>query len=153
MTAKKAQIEMIGLVIVVIILAIGLLLYVKLAVFRDQGEKENTIVENAYLTNLMGAVFNVKVCETDAKKVEEVLVMCFENQEFCSETDSCIYLKKQIKEIITSVGIKDFKKYSISVEKGDEKINVLEECKTGINTHTTLVTGEGKHYTTNFMVC
>lgn len=153
MRTKKAQIEMIGLVVVVIILAIGLLLYVKLAVFRDQGEKENTIIENAYLTNLMGSVFNVKVCETDLKRVEEVLVMCFENQGFCGETDSCNYLKDKIKGIIASVGVKNFKKYSVSIEKGNEKIDVLAECKTGINTHTTLVMDEGTHYTANFMVC
>ena len=68
---KKAQIEMIGLVIVVILITIGLLLYIKFGVFREESSaNEDPTLEYIYSTNLMGAIFNIKICEDEPKKVE-----------------------------------------------------------------------------------
>ena len=145
---------MIGLVIVVILISIGLLLYLKLGVFREETVKEDATVQSTYVTNLMRAVFNVKICQdSDPKKVDEVLLLCFENEVFCGETRSCDYVKNQIRDIIGSVGIKDYKNYSIWVSKGGSTVNISNECKTGILAHTTIVTPDREHYTAYFRVC
>ena len=152
MKLRKGQIEMIGLVIVVVLLAIGLLLYVKLVVFKEGAAKQDVSVENAYLTNLMGAVFNVKICSSDPIKVEEGIINCFNGMQICGE-EACRYLKDQIKEIIGDINLKKYKNYSIWVTKGSENRTIMTECKTGLLTYTTVVTPDKEHYTAYFRVC
>ena len=149
---KKGQIEMMGLVIVVILLSIGLLLYVKLVVFREDTQKQDIAVQNAYINNLMGAIFNIKVCEANPVKVEEGIVNCFNEGQICGE-EACRYIKKQIKAIVQDAGVKEYKKYSIWVTKGSNNRVILDECKTGILTHTTIVTPDKDHYTAYLRVC
>lgn len=149
---SKGQIEMIGLVIVVILLALGLLLYVKFGIFREDNSKQDSVVDNAYLTNLMGSIFNVKICETNPVKIEEGIVSCFNDEQICGE-EACGYLKGQIKDIIGVVGVKKYKNYSIWVTKDSNNKTILNECKTGILTYTTIVTPDKDHYTAFFRVC
>ena len=143
---------MIGLVIVVILLAVGLLFYVKLVVFREDTTKQDIAAENAYLTNLMGFVLNLKVCESNPIKIEEGIAQCFNGAQICGQ-EACDYLKVQIKDIIKQAGIKKYKNYSIWVIKGNENRTIIAECKTGILTHTTIVTPDKEHYTAYFRVC
>lgn len=149
---RKGQIEMIGLVIVVILLAVGLLFYVKFVVFRSGNTQQDVVAENAYLTNLMGSIFNVKVCETAPVKIEEGIVTCFNGGEICG-LEACGYLKDQIKAITASVGLKKYKNYSIWITKDNNNKTIMSECKTGIQTHTTIVTADKDHYTAYFRVC
>ncbi len=150
---SRSQIEMIGLVVVVIIIAIGFLLYIKFGVLRDQSNAEDPTIEVAYLTNLMGAVLNIKVCDQAPVKVEEALIKCYENEPFCDASEPCIYVKSEIEEIIGSVGLKNYKNYSVWIEKGSDKVDIIPRCETGILSHTTLVTANNEHYTAYFRVC
>lgn len=149
---RRGQIEMIGLVVVVILLSIGLLLYVKLSVFRDDSGGKDSALEHAYLTNLMSSVFNINVCDEDPVKIEEAVVYCFEGDRICGE-EACTYVEGQINTIIESIGPRDYRNYSIWVERGSSRQDISEGCKTGILTHTTIVSGSGEHYTAYFRVC
>ncbi len=149
---KKGQIEMIGLVIVVILLAVGLLFYVKFVVFREDTAKQDVVAENAYLTNLMSSIFNLKICESAPVKIEEGIINCFNNEQICGE-EACTYVKSQIKDIIGKVGVKKYKNYSIWVTKYSNNKTIMDECKTGIQTHTTIITPDNDYYTANFRVC
>lgn len=149
---NKAQIEMIGLVIVVILLAIGLLLYVKLVVFREEAPKEDITVQNAYVTNLMGAIFNIEVCESAPIKIEAGIVECFNNGQICGES-ACNYVNNEVKDIIADVGFKSYKNYSIWVTKGGENRTISNNCRTGILTHTTIVALDNGRYTAYFRIC
>ena len=152
---NKGQIEMIGLVIIVILLIIGLVFYVKFGVLRRETVPESTLEEQISAINLMGAIFNMEVCEENPTKIEELLVNCFEDQstEFCNEEDSCVYAKGEINKIIDSINLKNYKKYSISVEKGENTVEIKGDCATGILASTTVVTPEGDYYTAKFRVC
>ncbi|MBI2148627.1 hypothetical protein HYU23_03020 [Candidatus Woesearchaeota archaeon] len=152
MFKKKSQIEMIGLVIVVIILAVGLLLYVRFAVFREETNTQDSSIELAYLTNLMSSIFNVKVCESSPIKFDEGIGVCFQDGQICGE-NACDYLKGQTKDILGKLNLKKYKNYSIWVTRGNENKTILAECKTGILTHTTIVMPDKSHYTAYFRVC
>jgi len=148
---KKGQVEMIGLVIVVILVALGLLLYVKLVIFRSETVKVDTAYEHAYVTNLMGALFNVKLCDQTVK-VEEALVSCFKHEQVC-EQEGCTYTSHEIKSIIASLGVKKYQNYSLEIKKGSESKLLLNGCKTGILISTTIRTQDQEHYTASFRVC
>ena len=148
---KRAQIEMIGLVIVVIILVIGLLLYVKFGVLRDE-VKQDTTSENAYVINLMNGIFNLKLCEKDKIKVDEAIIKCFNEGQVCGE-EACNYVKTELKTIIAEICIKKYKNYSIWITKGDNNRTIMNECKTGILAHTTIVASDKEHYTAYFRSC
>ena len=149
---KKGQVEMIGLVLFVIILVIGLLFYVKFGVLKDNGPKEDTALKQAYATNLMGAVLNVKVCESAPVKIDEGIVACFNGEQLC-EQEACSYVKSQINQITADLKLKNYGNYSIWITKGDENRTISSECRTGILTHTTLVAANREHYTTYFRLC
>ena len=151
--SRSAQIEMIGLVIVVILVSIGLLFYVKFGVLKSDSANTDTTVENAYVTNLMGSIFNIKICNTSPVQIQEGIVNCFNNEEVCG-IDACAYVGQQIKDIIHSVGLKKYNNYSVWVSKGVDNRTVLNQCnKTGILTYTTIVTPANEHYTAYFRVC
>lgn len=149
---RKGQIEMIGLVIVVILLSIGLLFYVKFGVFRQDNNKEDAGVENAYLNNLMGAILNVKVCNTEPVKVDEGIIKCFNSESICGE-EACEYLKNNIGDVLGLIGLKKYKNYSIWLKDSNNNKTIIDKCKTGILTHTTIVSSSKEHYTLYFRVC
>lgn len=152
---KRGQIEMIGLVIVVILIVIGLLLYLRFSVFRqEQPEKDNSL-DLVYINNLMVSIFNIRICNENPVKVEEVLVMCLDSPEniFCGEKRVCEYAKDEIKKIMTSFSFRDYKKTSISIERGNDVVDITSDCEFGIKSYTTIVTPDNSYYTANFKVC
>jgi hypothetical protein len=142
---------MIGLVIVIILLAIGLVFYFKFSLSNNSDSAEDTTLDVAYLTNLMQSISNVKICE-GTLKVEDAFVACFESAEICGQ-EACNYAKNEIKDIIGVVGLKKYKKYSIWVEKGKESKNIVNDCKTGILSSITVKTHDNGTYKAYFRVC
>ncbi len=142
---------MIGLVIVVIILAIGLVLYLKFSVFRDEGSKEDVAVSNAYVTNLMGAIFNVEICD-GTLRIQEGIIACFNDENIC-EREACSYVNDTIKGIIDETGLKSYKNYSVWITQDRVNKTIINQCRTGILTHTTIVTPSREHYLAYFRLC
>jgi hypothetical protein len=149
---RKAQIEMIGLVIVVILLAIGFLFYVKFGILDQDVSSEDPAIEQVYITNLMVSLMNVKVCENDPIQLKEAVVRCF-NQELACGESACDYSSGQIKSLINQIGINKYKNYSVWLVKSGKIEYVLNECKTGIQTSTTIISPQNGHYQVYFRVC
>ena len=152
---KKGQIEIIGLVIVVILIVIGLLLYVKFGILRKQETKKDSSLELAYVNNLMISIFNLKVCEENPMKIEDVLVKCFDSSdsEICGNRRTCDYAKEEIEKIMAGFSFKDYRKTSIFIEKGEQVVGITNDCEFGVNSYTTIVTADNEYYTENFKVC
>ncbi len=159
---KRGQIEMIGLVIVVILLAIGLLLYFKFGILRGNSDTgEDPTLEIAYVNNLMGAVLNMEICENERSinSIEGAVISCFEESSFggdemlCNGLTSCGYSEFEIKKIIDELKLKKFRKFSLSVENNDKSANIINDCETGIVGRTRVITPEREAYTVKFTVC
>jgi len=159
---KKGQIEMIGLVIVVILLAIGLLLYFKFGILRaDNGSGEDPTMEIAYVNNLMGAVLNIEICENErgVSNIEGAVISCFDGQaygesgELCNGLGACDYSKAEIRSIIGELELKKIRKFSVSVEKSNSVVDIIKDCETGIVGRTRVITPEREAYTVKFTVC
>jgi|SRR3989338_217466 len=148
---RKGQVEMIGLVIVVVLLVIGALLYVKFGVLDRKEPKTDTSVELSYASNLLNSILNVKVCD-DKTGVDEGLIMCFKGQNLCSQ-QACPYLKNEIKTIMASVGLKDEKHYSIWIENKGKTEYLFNNCKTGLVVDTKKTDTDRSAYKINLQLC
>ena len=150
---KKGQIEIMGLMVVVILIIVGGLFYIKYGVLGGKKEATDSSIEQAYSIGLLNALLNVKVCEEAQIRVGDGLVKCYEGgQEICSQ-EACEYLKGQMKDIIGSVGLKNYKSYSFWIEKSGEPKNLFEDCKTGVKTDEVIIADNNEEYTVNFRIC
>ena len=137
MKDKKAQMEIMGMMIIVIILVIAALFYVKFVVLQPKKEGASTLVqEQAY--NLMNAVLNVKVCDNNVS-VRDAIKACKEGGYLCGEDSACIYIGEEIKTIVSMSMPKDYADYEFiagkPVSSGCEQpfLDVKsKECKYGV---------------------
>ncbi|HLC85838.1 MAG TPA: hypothetical protein VJG30_00935 [Candidatus Nanoarchaeia archaeon] len=148
---KAGQIDIMGLMIVVILIIIGGLFYIKYGVLQDKEMQRDISLDQSYAINLLNSLLNVKVCE-ETIMIGEAMVECFNEGKIC-EKEACEYLKPQIEEIIAAVGLKDFKKYSLWIEKGDNVKYITEDCTTGVKADELLKTDDNEDYTVNFRIC
>ena len=87
----RAQVEMIGLVFVVLILVIGIVLYARFSVVPEQEPPETT---SAFLTALKETT--VDSCNAN---VERVARACLEGTPFCVTGDPCTELQDTFDEV------------------------------------------------------
>ena len=136
MKDKKAQMEIMGMMIIVIILVIAALFYVKFVVLQPKKEGASTLVqEQGY--NLMNAVLNVKVCDGNVS-VRDAIKACKEGGDLCGD-NACIYIGDEIKTIVSMSMPKDYADYEFiagkPVSSGCEQpfLDVKsKECKYGV---------------------
>ncbi len=156
MKGKKAQMEIMGMMIIVIILVIAALFYVKFVVLQPKKEGASTIIqEQAY--NLMNAVLNVKVCEGNVS-VRDAIKACKEGGDLCGEDTPCTYIKEEIEKIVSMSMPKNYVDYEFiagnPVSSGCENpfLDVkTKECKYGV-TSPRYINVEGD-YCTLFKLC
>jgi len=95
---RKGQMEMIGLVFVVVIIVFGILLYLKFSTRGDTGG----ITKRAEVTQSQSA-FLVALKETDIPSCQapfwRVAKACLENDPFCTGEDACAVLQDTIQTI------------------------------------------------------
>ena len=149
---KKGQIEMMGLVIVVVLLIIGGLLYVRFGVLGKKEVQKNTVVETAYIINTLNAVLNVKICNNEIQ-LQDAVSKCFEKSENICGEEACGYIKKQIEPIMTSVLINTNYKYSFYFENDEDTFNINKECEYGSKADITIVGIDGGYYMANMQLC
>ena len=147
---KRGQVEMIGLVVVVMLIVIAALFYVKYGIL-DKKPKSDIVLEQSFTSNLLNSLLNVGVCD-EKIKMDEAIISCFNEQNWCA-SKNCDDLKNEIKDIINLVGLKKFKNYSVWVEdKGEEKYFVTG-CNSGIKAYTTVKGQNKRTYDVNLQLC
>jgi hypothetical protein len=150
---RKGQIEMIGLVIVVIILVVGLLFYLRFGVLRKDDVKKDVMIEYATSVNLMRSLFNVKICDDGSLQVQEAMIKCLEEVRICGDKEACSFVNKTIRDILGSTNLNKTKKYTINISQGDNEKSIINDCKTGILVPGTIQISSDESFTTEFVVC
>ncbi len=149
---KKGQLEIIGLVIIVVLLLIGALFYLRFGVLNPQPTfEQNTIrVNQAY--NLMNALTNIKLCD---KKLSEAIVSCKEGTgEYCEGKDACTYLKEQLPKIADPIFHDTIgTDYSFEAKRGEDVFLNFGDCKVGQNSPPLRISSNGKTYLASFKLC
>jgi len=150
MKSIRGQVEMIGLVIVVVLLVLGGLFYVA-AITRDSGNENKGVeatLDASYSNNLLNALYNMKYCEVS---FSDVLDLCYSDKILCDK-NACDYIKEETNNIIKSVGLEKQRNYSLWLEQGDNKEIFKSQCSSGIKTDIQ-VASEDKIYTVNLQLC
>lgn len=146
---NKGQIEIMGLLIVVILIVMGAMFYVKFVVLAKK-PVDQTSKQNIQATNLINAIMNIRVCDNTVT-IKESFTLCGNNEPVCNEQNSCKYIQDQLVPIIDST--LDFK-YSFYVKKIDEEIIKIENCgdeATASPSYT--FSDKGTIYEAYFMLC
>ena len=88
MKTKKAQMEIMGLVIIVILVALGMLFAIKFFVFKEPSETKQKFTYEQQTSNMLSAMLKTNVCK-GKETVESLLIDCVEGETIiCDDSQS-----------------------------------------------------------------
>ena len=144
---KKEQIEIMGLMIIVILIVIGALLYLRFGILQSKQVTTENKIQNIQAINLINALMNIQICEELTLK--ETVVKCQNDP----QSDCCQTLNGKINEILDTTTEFD---YDFYITKNEEIILQLPEilvCETGIRSPSFTFTDSGTPYESYFTLC
>lgn len=95
---KKAQTEMMGLVILVVLIVIGLMFYVRFAILGQQAPTDTSLdLQRAIF--IAGALSKVDICENT--NLQQAIAACDNQEQVCSR-DSCEMIKEEVPKIVSA---------------------------------------------------
>lgn len=152
---KRAQIEMIGLVLVVVLLLLGALFYLRFGILDKENKREASTLKGTQAFHLTNALVKVRFCDTS---LEDVLIQCEEEPAlaFCGRENACAFLEQEIPKIVDpllhkNVGVR----YTFFAQKGEEAFFRLQDtfggCITGVNSPA--YSFKGRRYKVFFKLC
>jgi flagellin-like protein len=145
---RKGQIEIIGLLIVVVLIVIGALFYVKFALLTPDDDFQKLHSDSIDSNNLINAILNVKVCENTIK-IKDGIVACANNEVICDQ-DACGLVEEGINTIFETIGDK---KRSFVVLEGEKVFLELGECEYGVASGKYPIRGDYSSYDVQLRVC
>ncbi|HIH26069.1 hypothetical protein J4476_03950 [Candidatus Woesearchaeota archaeon] len=148
---KMGQMEIVGLMVVVIIIIIGALFYLKFGILHQEQDNTDLSIEQSYTINWLNSILNVNVCNNTIS-YKSSLIECYNDGIVCNES-ACDYAKTESSNIINSIGLKDYRNYSFWIQSGDDLKHINNECKTGVKADEVILSDNGDEYTVNFRIC
>ena len=127
---KKAQEEMIGFALIVIIVAVIILIFISFSLTRPQKEPVESYEVESFIQSLLQYTSD---CEDNLERLsmQKLIINCFEKQRCLDERDSCEVLNKTISEVLEAswkVGEENpAKGYLMEISAGAEKIISFEK--------------------------
>lgn len=114
---RKGQLEIMGLVIIVILISLGMLFLLRFVVFKPVGEERAAFTRSQLATNTLAALVKT---ETDCQGLDmtELVQDCVGSKSAnCGYLDSCEFLDAKISLILEETLIKWQKHYYFQVTK------------------------------------
>jgi hypothetical protein len=124
MVSIKAQIETMGLLIIVVIIVLVFLFV--LAFMRSSDVEDNNDFYSLKANNLMNAIKKVSVCN---ENMEDAIKACCDGYDFCGE-DACDFVEENINIIIGS-SIEE--NYYFEAKKDENVCISLGNCEFGVS--------------------
>jgi len=122
---RRAQMEMVGLVFVVVILVLGIVLYVSFS----QPRGTNTAAQVMGQSSFLNAMLETQVPECGVS-ISRLAQACIQNEGFCG--DACDKVQFALDRIVNMTLIEQGVKYNISIE-GTGIMNYSSDCKSSDN--------------------
>ncbi len=136
---KSGQIEMIGLVIIVMLIVIGGLLFVRFGLQSEEVKQETTI-QTTQTYHLLNAMLKIELCpETALKKAIDA---CNENQNICNQ-EACQLLKTKIETILQETS---YKKTAFYAYNNGIEVLKINDCAYGTASPPYFFKEENKEY-------
>ena len=144
---KKAQTEIIGLVVIVTIIIIAVVLFVRLAILKPASHSP-TSVESIEANNMLNALLKTTVCDIS---IQEAIQQCSQKINICDQEPRA-YTVGKIKEIL-QVSLDEKTDYSFIALSDNSPLIKIENCETGISASPFSLPSRGAVYTINFKLC
>lgn len=146
---KKGQIEIIGLLVVVVLIVVGALLYVKFALLTtDDNSYQRMHSLSIDSNNLISGLLNIKVCDGNYK-ISEAVLACSVNEPVCDQ-NACEFLKE---EIISIFSVLEVENYSFYVLEGEEVFLSIGDCEYGVVTGSYALGGQFRDFIVQLKLC
>lgn len=150
---KTAQIEMIGLVLLVTLLLIGGLFYLRFIVLQPEPLATDSTLRTTQVTNLLTALLPLTLC--DDKTVRNALAQCatYPDTPFCADRTGCDAIHTSLPPILDATLSRPLGlAYNLTARTPDDAFFSIGPCTTG--TAITLpFQEEGKNYELLLRIC
>lgn len=144
---KKAQMEIIGLVVIVTIVVVAVILFVRFSLL-DQQPHTSTSIESVEANNLLNALLKTTICEIS---VQDAIQECNQKIPLCNQ-EPCSYTSDKIKEIL-GASIDEKTDYSFEALADNDPLIKVDNCRTGISAAPFSIPSRGVVYTINLKLC
>ncbi|QQG38464.1 MAG: hypothetical protein HYS32_02545 [Candidatus Woesearchaeota archaeon] len=145
---KKAQMEIVGLVVIVLIILLAAIFFVRFALLSHSSSKTSSI-ESIEANNLLNALLRTTICED--LSVEDAIKECKQRSNICNE-EACKHTKTKIEEIMEA-SLDEKTTYSIDIDADEVPLINIENCKTGITASPFSIPSRGITYSISMKLC
>ena len=145
---KKAQMEVIGLVIIVILVFVGILMFVRFVVLAPETSQKT--IESLEANNLLSALLKTTT-SCNSLSVLDAIKECQQKTTICNQ-DACIYTKDKIQDIMqASLDVKT--DYKLEVLTNNNPLFAMGDCEKGIASAPYSIPSKGITYTIKLKLC
>ncbi|MFA4887499.1 MAG: hypothetical protein WC595_04760 [Candidatus Nanoarchaeia archaeon] len=147
---KKAQVEMIGIALLVVVILIGVVFYLRFSLEdASTAPASNVRVTQAY--HLVNALVHLPLCEEQT--FTEALVACANSGTFCNQ-EACSYLKRELPLLVNPILHERIgTEYSFEATSNEKGFISFGKCKTGVNSPPFVINDNGRRYEVSFKLC
>ncbi|MEE9525084.1 MAG: hypothetical protein V3V78_00575 [Candidatus Woesearchaeota archaeon] len=125
---KTAQMEIMGLAIIVILLSLAILFTIQFIILKEPSETKQSFTSKQLAANTASTLLTTTTGCSD-QPISALLIDCAESSlEQCSGMNHCTYVKQEIQEILNSTLDKWNRKYYLTVNTDTTQIAIGEEC-------------------------
>jgi phosphomevalonate kinase len=121
---KKSQLEMMGLVVIVIIIAMALLFVIQFVLTKQPSTLKKTYTYTELAANTLNAITKTNAVDCNNQEITQLLQDCasaggYRGQIICDDgiTDSCLYVNKTIGEMLDNTLKQWNKAYNFTADK------------------------------------
>ena len=135
---KKAQMEIMGLLVIVILIIVALLFFLTFDTQNAGKKPESTEFSQEQLTGTFGSTFLETTSTCENKIMREIVSDCAFSKEInCESMNSCEYINKTLEKIANETLLKAGINYTIKISTKNNDIIVINNtgCNSG-NTRT-----------------
>ena len=145
---KKAQMEIVGLVVIVIIILLALVFFIKFSLSAPSSSQASA-VESIEANNLLNALLKTTICEDIS--VEEGMKECKQKSNICNQ-EACKFTKEKIQEIMQA-SLDEKTTYSLKIQADESSLIEIENCKIGIAASPFSIPSRGVTYSISLKLC
>lgn len=118
---KKAQVEIFGLLIIVILITVIAIFALRFTLYsREESERNTEVIAN----NLLNALLKTTICE---KSLSDTIVDCYNGINYCDSENCKTYIISELGFIINELDIKE-EDYKFVVSISDDDFIKVGKC-------------------------
>jgi len=143
---KKGQVEIMGLLVVVVLIIIGGVFYLKYCSTQKPDTQIEVNIRQIQTINAVKALMNLRVCDREMK---EAILLCADDMQLC-EQDACEYLDEFVKGVYDRV-LED--EYLFVIKERESELLKIGGCDYGVSSGPYLIQEEGRYFEVNLKIC